>query len=198
MAEKIFRQHVLMAKFGAEGLHVWFKTLWGKFGPGVLMVPIYPGDVAAGQVRTFPYRYVTKPELVSLKFEKLDFLSLCDPEEVFVFVAQYLVSKTAEKKGNLGAISWIQIIRKNAIEELPDDIRRELTNVKLQLNAGQGLDMDKCCACNKHRVDLLVCSGCRMARYCNGTCQRNDWKSHKETCAKHAETRTALKKYLTH
>jgi hypothetical protein len=30
---------------------------------------------------------------------------------------------------------------------------------------------------------LLVCSGCKLARYCNKECQKKDWKDHKKKCS---------------
>eukprot|EP01084_Bolivina_argentea_P316722 549072_1 len=38
-----------------------------------------------------------------------------------------------------------------------------------------------CFNCGKHGATLL-CGRCKMARYCNVLCQRNDWKSHKPKC----------------
>ncbi|KAG8724356.1 hypothetical protein FRC09_019634 [Ceratobasidium sp. 395] len=34
------------------------------------------------------------------------------------------------------------------------------------------------------KPDLMTCSGCKTARYCSATCQKQDWKSHKKTCGK--------------
>lgn len=45
--------------------------------------------------------------------------------------------------------------------------------------------MKKCQNCNKtesENTKLLRCSRCRKVRYCNATCQRNDWPNHKDNC----------------
>uniref|UniRef100_A0A1A8MCJ2 [histone H3]-lysine(4) N-trimethyltransferase n=1 Tax=Nothobranchius pienaari TaxID=704102 RepID=A0A1A8MCJ2_9TELE len=50
-----------------------------------------------------------------------------------------------------------------------------------------------CCVSNKHskevchhcfsrRETLLRCSQCKMARYCNATCQKQAWSGHKREC----------------
>ena len=40
------------------------------------------------------------------------------------------------------------------------------------------------CACCGIRADhqLMICSGCRVARFCNQNCQRAGWEAHKEMC----------------
>ncbi|MED6257489.1 hypothetical protein ATANTOWER_024832 [Ataeniobius toweri] len=35
---------------------------------------------------------------------------------------------------------------------------------------------------SRRRVTLLRCSQCKMARYCNTTCQKQAWSSHKREC----------------
>ena len=41
-----------------------------------------------------------------------------------------------------------------------------------------------CTNCKNHgrRKELQVCSNCKIARYCNEICQRNDWNTHKRIC----------------
>jgi hypothetical protein len=42
-----------------------------------------------------------------------------------------------------------------------------------------------CAACGKEGSDsgsLLICSRCKVARYCSADCQRDDWKGHKKRC----------------
>jgi hypothetical protein len=42
-----------------------------------------------------------------------------------------------------------------------------------------------CMYCLKESEDLLMCSGCHYACYCNQECQRKDWKqNHKRVCQK--------------
>ncbi|KAI1760451.1 hypothetical protein GGR53DRAFT_509557 [Hypoxylon sp. FL1150] len=39
-----------------------------------------------------------------------------------------------------------------------------------------------CLECGEKEGDLLRCGRCKMARYCNKTCQKNDWSTHKNVC----------------
>eukprot|EP00033_Pygsuia_biforma_P002636 GCRY01002916.1.p1 GENE.GCRY01002916.1~~GCRY01002916.1.p1 ORF type:complete len:245 (-),score=82.11 GCRY01002916.1:225-959(-) len=43
-----------------------------------------------------------------------------------------------------------------------------------------------CAACGKRKPEkeLLVCSRCKAAHYCDANCQRQHWKTHKTTCKK--------------
>ena len=41
------------------------------------------------------------------------------------------------------------------------------------------------CACCEQKgadVKLQACSGCTTTYYCSTTCQKQDWKQHKQTC----------------
>ncbi|KAJ7638216.1 hypothetical protein FB45DRAFT_1054571 [Roridomyces roridus] len=42
--------------------------------------------------------------------------------------------------------------------------------------------MHCCSSCNKPSAVLKRCAGCQMARYCNDTCQKKDWKAHRDIC----------------
>ncbi|XXG94543.1 alpha-1,6-mannosyltransferase [Hypoxylon texense] len=46
-----------------------------------------------------------------------------------------------------------------------------------------------CLNCGE-KGDLLRCSRCKMARYCNSDCQRIDWSTHKKVCQFRAEPRS--------
>ncbi|KAJ7638196.1 hypothetical protein FB45DRAFT_1054556 [Roridomyces roridus] len=39
-----------------------------------------------------------------------------------------------------------------------------------------------CTCCGKRSAVLKRCAGCQRARYCNDTCQRSDWKNHRQIC----------------
>ena len=41
-----------------------------------------------------------------------------------------------------------------------------------------------CGSCDKKGPDLLKCSVCKSAWYCNVQCQKKDWKRHKQCCRK--------------
>ncbi len=45
-------------------------------------------------------------------------------------------------------------------------------------------DLAKCDSCGKAGDRLLVCGGCRKARYCGAECQKADRKEHKRNCVK--------------
>jgi len=42
----------------------------------------------------------------------------------------------------------------------------------------------QCFACKSKGVELLRCTGCNVARYCNKKCQKKDWKNHIAGCKK--------------
>ncbi|XP_075966136.1 histone-lysine N-methyltransferase SMYD3 [Anarhichas minor] len=44
------------------------------------------------------------------------------------------------------------------------------------------LSRDVCHHCFSRRETLLRCSQCKMARYCNTTCQKRAWSGHKREC----------------
>ncbi|KAJ7638220.1 hypothetical protein FB45DRAFT_397486 [Roridomyces roridus] len=39
-----------------------------------------------------------------------------------------------------------------------------------------------CSACNSPNAALKRCSGCQRARYCNNSCQKSHWKTHRQVC----------------
>ena len=43
---------------------------------------------------------------------------------------------------------------------------------------------------------MQICGKCRVVRYCNKDCQRNDWSSHKVHCEEHGLYRELTKKPL--
>jgi hypothetical protein len=45
-------------------------------------------------------------------------------------------------------------------------------------------DKHICNYCKINKEKLLICSRCRATRYCDQTCQQNDWLEHKKTCEK--------------
>jgi hypothetical protein len=51
-----------------------------------------------------------------------------------------------------------------------------------------------CWKCGITASSLLKCSGCRKARYCGESCQREDWGKHKDWCGKRKEIREKRKR----
>lgn len=41
---------------------------------------------------------------------------------------------------------------------------------------------ETCDQCGKHKTQMFDCIRCKGARYCNSTCQRLGWSSHKRVC----------------
>lgn len=41
-----------------------------------------------------------------------------------------------------------------------------------------------CSTCSKANEELLKCTRCKKAYYCNVDCQKTDWPKHKLTCSK--------------
>jgi len=44
------------------------------------------------------------------------------------------------------------------------------------------------CQTNKPKPLMYHCSNCKTAKYCNNTCQRNDWKDHRKSCGMKCNT----------
>lgn len=51
-------------------------------------------------------------------------------------------------------------------------------------NTNFGATARKCDYCGAEKQDLKLCSRCRSVSYCNHTCQKMAWKTHKKTCNK--------------
>ncbi|KAI1398715.1 hypothetical protein F4819DRAFT_467556 [Hypoxylon fuscum] len=47
-----------------------------------------------------------------------------------------------------------------------------------------------CLGCGEKKSVLQRCGRCKMARYCNSTCQRTDWSTHKKVCYPREHIRT--------
>lgn len=52
------------------------------------------------------------------------------------------------------------------------------------VSEAQNASEKKCSNCYKRVESMLRCSRCTRAWYCDATCQRNDWSSHKRVCHK--------------
>lgn len=44
-----------------------------------------------------------------------------------------------------------------------------------------------CATCSAANVPLQQCARCKSASYCNKSCQKANWKAHKQACARHAQ-----------
>lgn len=49
-------------------------------------------------------------------------------------------------------------------------------------NVPLNVTIKSCRKCKKESNDLLRCSKCKEANYCNQECQKQDWISHKTYC----------------
>ncbi|EIW78226.1 hypothetical protein CONPUDRAFT_108026 [Coniophora puteana RWD-64-598 SS2] len=52
------------------------------------------------------------------------------------------------------------------------------------------------CYANGAEVKLFLCTGCRMAKYCSKTCQKEDWSNHRKPCKQNVQHEAALRNPL--
>ncbi|TFY50759.1 hypothetical protein EVG20_g11346 [Dentipellis fragilis] len=55
------------------------------------------------------------------------------------------------------------------------------THLSLGVN---DVELNRCSWCRNPSVVLKKCSGCGKTRYCDSTCQKEHWKTHKKVCKK--------------
>eukprot|EP00741_Cyanophora_paradoxa_P024611 tig00000269_g23762.t1 len=54
-------------------------------------------------------------------------------------------------------------------------------------NSKGAASISECSACGRSSDDLLRCSQCRQAQYCDAACQRKHWAAHKAACTESAQ-----------
>ena len=75
------------------------------------------------------------------------------------------------------------------VESTMSEIFKRLGKGQPQQSAKSSASVSKdqtsnCDHCGEDKDKLLVCGGCRKARYCSPGCQKADWKKHKQNCVK--------------
>ena len=48
------------------------------------------------------------------------------------------------------------------------------------------MTVHRCAECGEEGVSLKTCKSCMLVRYCNASCQRNHWSTHKQLCKRRA------------
>jgi len=61
----------------------------------------------------------------------------------------------------------------------------ELTFDNLTIDSADDERFQECDYCGSTLGKQNRCSKCKMAMYCNGDCQKQDWKRHKPLCARY-------------
>ena len=61
-----------------------------------------------------------------------------------------------------------------------ESLKAELKSVKKEIKTISR--MDRCCSFCGEKNEILKCSRCNKAFYCNKECQKNDWGKHKNLC----------------
>jgi ankyrin repeat protein len=67
------------------------------------------------------------------------------------------------------------------------------TNHKKKIRVKKENLLFVCACCYKGGLHFQVCGKCKMVRYCNLDCQKEDWKRHKTQCPTLKNTRTILR-----
>ncbi|XP_065674225.1 ankyrin repeat and MYND domain-containing protein 2 isoform X2 [Hydra vulgaris] len=57
-----------------------------------------------------------------------------------------------------------------------------ITAITQSINGLQSADFTECCSCCGNRRSFNKCSSCKMVRYCNQSCQKLHWGTHKKFC----------------
>ncbi|KAA1477626.1 hypothetical protein DENSPDRAFT_808815 [Dentipellis sp. KUC8613] len=55
------------------------------------------------------------------------------------------------------------------------------THISLEIN---DVELNRCSWCRNPSVVLKKCSGCGKTKYCDSTCQKEHWKTHRKVCKK--------------
>lgn len=64
-----------------------------------------------------------------------------------------------------------------------EEVEEELVEKLIKIRKRNRVKVKKCCSCCElSDVRLSKCSRCNKVRYCSRTCQKNDWKIHKQQC----------------
>ena len=102
------------------------------------------------------------------------------------------IVKWLEKKGAKEPDETLMLRLIQGLEGLEDSEQRAMLeqhgcvvddNSHLDLFSYLQRDRLKCSCCQEvSSVKLRACAGCHMQHYCGVACQRNHWKTHKETC----------------
>ncbi len=101
-------------------------------------------------------------------------------ENIFLFKKNQKAGKYGEdyKQTEFSLISFIS--------KKGNDIQEYLNNPVIfeEIKEKVKSALVTCTNCKSHgsRKQFQVCSNCKIARYCNIKCQRNDWNSHKKIC----------------
>lgn len=77
-------------------------------------------------------------------------------------------------KSYLAGLTWIPTLLRRHYERCVDDDTISLFSLPPEVF--------QCINCQRTSAGVLVCSGCRVARYCSNECQRRHYKVHKKEC----------------
>ena len=65
---------------------------------------------------------------------------------------------------------------------LPVTLDQLEDTILCSLHGAKKPDQNKCSSCGTYSENLMKCSRCRSAQYCNRECQKKHWSSHKTVC----------------
>lgn len=99
-----------------------------------------------------------------------------------------LVRKTSRARGQSSSLTHLsETIRR--IET--SDTREDAEVITTLLRGVAERAWNKCAFCNVDSSVAMRCGGCKQVRYCNRTCQRNHWATHRVVCMSGAKCHPA-------
>jgi hypothetical protein len=190
---------VLRRCLKAIGVHA--NKIYGIFNPGALKVPHVSLKIPhvwlkiEGHVvdNTF-VKDLTEPDLITMK-ESATYTATSVEEEEDLYLGDDVTESLGIGNHSVANFEWMfsnedkgLVLSKNKFRF--SEYFKMMTEYMLQkykANVEQVSEtvVTNCWCCNRSDIPLMTCGNCKIAKYCNRECQKNDRKIHnKQICLK--------------